>query len=65
MSSWQIPWLQIAAVLNPEDKGEVCLQVHAGRRAREVEQEMLIWKTLTKKKGDNHPAVSLFPKLYD
>ena len=38
---WETEDQQIAAVLNPEDKGEVFMQVHPGMRTRELEEEML------------------------
>jgi len=39
---WEMPDGRIAAVLNPEGKGEVFLQVHPGLRTPELEDEMLV-----------------------
>jgi mycothiol synthase len=38
---WETPEGQMAAVLNPEGKGQVYLQVHPGLRTPELEEEML------------------------
>lgn len=38
---WETDDGQVAAVLNPEDRGEVFMQVHPGMRTRELEEEML------------------------
>lgn len=39
---WETDDGQIAAVLNPESKGEVYMQVHPGLRTLELEEEMLV-----------------------
>lgn len=39
---WETADEQIAAVLNPEGKGEVYLQVHPGLRTPELEEEMIV-----------------------
>lgn len=38
---WELPDSRLAAVLNPEGKGEAFLQVHPGLRTPELEAEML------------------------
>ena len=38
---WETPEGRIAAVLNPEGRGEAFMQVHPGLRAPELEAEML------------------------
>jgi len=38
---WEAEDGQIAAVLNPEDKGEVFMQLHPGMRTKELEEDML------------------------
>ena len=39
---WETPDEQMAAVLNPEGRGEAHLQVHPGRRTPELEEEMIV-----------------------
>ncbi len=39
---WETPDKQIAAVLNPEGRGEAHLQVHPGLRTPELEEEMIV-----------------------
>ena len=39
---WETPDTQIAAVLNPEGRGEAHLQVHPGLRTSELEEEMIV-----------------------
>jgi ribosomal protein S18 acetylase RimI-like enzyme len=38
---WETPQGQLVAVLNPEETGQVFLQVHPAHKRRELEQEML------------------------
>jgi mycothiol synthase len=64
---WELPDSQIAAVLNPEGKGEAFLQVHPDLRTPELEAEMLdvVEQHLANPGSNGHRALGVWADSRD